>query len=366
MAYCLSHSQALAQEEMRQRRQAQKNSELFALVMRRSQVSCQVGRMAGLEMARRLCMVSQAHGASLRRSLGVLSSSASPEVYVCGGQADRQTLATVVRFVESREVWEALPPMPTARSFCCCAAVGGKIYVFGGEKDQRAAFAAAECFDPVTGEWERLPPMPTPRAGCAAAVATGKMFVCGGLVMAHQIVDAVESFCPESRRWRRLPPMPTARCGCTAAGVGGRIFVMGGQLADGVVLDKVECLDLESQVWLSLSPMPSARSGLSAVLADGLVHLIGGLGSTGHTIPVVDRFDPARNEWKQPLAASVARAGFATGCAAGDRIYVVGGFGSDRQDSDKNELLDVKSGNVLQMPPLPLARRLCSGAVVVR
>eukprot|EP00931_Biecheleriopsis_adriatica_P055266 TRINITY_DN32625_c0_g1_i1.p1 TRINITY_DN32625_c0_g1~~TRINITY_DN32625_c0_g1_i1.p1 ORF type:complete len:375 (-),score=65.95 TRINITY_DN32625_c0_g1_i1:87-1211(-) len=365
MAFCMRQTQQMAQEELRQRRRGQKCSEFFAQILKRNQVSCEIGRFAGIEMARRLCAVSRVHGGSFRLSVELLTRAALPEMYVCGGQASRQTTATIHRFVSARSEWEALPSMPTARSFCCAAGVGGKIYVFGGEKDQKAAFAAAECFDPVTGEWERLPPMPTARAGCAATTAQGKIFVCGGLVMAWQVLDAVECFDPQERRWRRMPSMPTQRCGCAAAGIGGKVFVVGGQLADGTVLDEVECLDLETQTWEILPAMPSARSGCSATAAAGLLHVVGGLGSTGLTIPVVDRLDPATYEWKQPLAAQVSRAGCAAG-AAGDLIYIVGGFDSNRQDSDKNELLDVKSGDLLELPPLPVPRRLCCGAVITR
>merc|ERR1719296_128225 len=94
-----------------------------------------------------------------------------PEVYVCGGQSDRNTLSSCERFSVARGTWEELQRMPTARSFAAAASAGGRLYVLGGERDQRSAFAAAECFDPATGEWERLPPMPTPRAGAAATSA---------------------------------------------------------------------------------------------------------------------------------------------------------------------------------------------------
>eukprot|EP00933_Yihiella_yeosuensis_P069904 TRINITY_DN769_c0_g6_i1.p1 TRINITY_DN769_c0_g6~~TRINITY_DN769_c0_g6_i1.p1 ORF type:complete len:379 (+),score=66.70 TRINITY_DN769_c0_g6_i1:115-1251(+) len=367
MSYCLIQSQQKAQEELLRSRQAQRDSNLFAQVLQRGQVCHQIGLSVGIEVTCRLCCVSHAHGRTFRESMDLLSTSTFPELYICGGQARRQTLASMDRFVSSRGEWESLPPMPTARSFCCTAAAAGKIYVFGGEKDQRAAFAAAECFDPVEGEWERLPPMPTPRAGCAAAVVRGKIYVCGGLVMAHQVLDAVESFCPETNKWRRQPPMPTQRCGCAAAAIGGRLFVVGGQLADGTVLDKVECFDTSQGAlsWSNLAPMPSARSGLSAVAAAGLIHVVGGLGSTGLTIPVVDRLDPNFNEWLQPIASSLNRAGCAV-AATKSTVYVLGGFGSDRQDSDKTEALNVASGNVVELPSLPCPRRLCSGAVLIR
>ncbi|CAK0910907.1 unnamed protein product [Prorocentrum cordatum] len=219
LTYCLEESSQLAQEELRRRQQARARGAPPAVwCPSPERVSSIIGRMAGIAMARRLCEISRAHGGGVRRTLQSLTMSALPDVYVCGGQAERTTLASVDRFVASRGSWESLPPMPTARSFCTAVAVGGRVYVFGGERDQRSAFAAAECFDPASSEWERLPPMPTPRAGCAAAAAGGKIYVCGGLVVAWQVLNVVECFCPATRRWRRVPPMPTPRCGCTAAG----------------------------------------------------------------------------------------------------------------------------------------------------
>ena len=114
----------------------------------------------------------------------MLCQAALPEIYLIGGQTSRETTGICERYSVLRRQWELLPAMPTCRSFCCAAGLGGKIYVFGGEKDQRAAFAACECYDPVAGEWTRLPPMPTARAGAACAVVEKKLVVCGGLVMA--------------------------------------------------------------------------------------------------------------------------------------------------------------------------------------
>ncbi|CAE7202529.1 KLHL4 [Symbiodinium natans] len=365
MAFCLSQTQERAAEELRRRQRGERCAELLDQVMRRQQVAHEVGRFAGLEMSSRLCALSRLHGASLRSSLSLLRKDARPELYVFGGQSSRQTLASVERFDWDSGTWESLPPMPTARSFCCAAALGGKLFVFGGERDQRAAFAAAECFDPVSGEWERLPPLPTPRAGCAAASAAKRLLVCGGLVIAWQVLDVVEGYDPDSRKWKRYPSMPTPRCGCAAAGFADRVIVCGGQLADGTVLDKVEMLDMRTEIWERLAALPSARSGCSAAVVAGNLLVVGGLGGSGLTIPVVDRFDLEAREWASPLSVSLARAGAAL-CVVGHTIHLLGGFDGNRQDCDRHDALDVQTATVSSLRPLPAPRRLCCGAAVAR
>ncbi|CAK9004763.1 Kelch-like protein 5, partial [Durusdinium trenchii] len=328
----------MAKQEQKRQQRARRLSDLLALVLRRPQVACELGRFVGLWGAKCLAESSKHHGEHLRGAgLTRLREAALPEIYLCGGQSLRQTTPVLERYVHARREWEVLSPMPTARSFCCAAGLGGKIYVLGGEKDQRAAFAACECFDPQTGDWTRLPPMPTARAGAACAVADQKLVVCGGLVMAWQVLDVVEAFDPSVRKWRRLPAMPTPRCGCCACGVKGQILVMGGQLADGTVLDKVELLDLQRLVWDRLPAMPSPRSGGGCGLVGpersgpgAVVYLLGGLGASGLTVPVVDRLDLEEKVWRTPFTTSLARAGCAV-VTVGHEIHLLGGFDSNRQ-----------------------------------
>ncbi|CAK9073085.1 unnamed protein product, partial [Durusdinium trenchii] len=428
MALCLSQTQEMAKQEQKRQQRARRLSDLLALVLRRPQVACELGRFVGLWGAKCLAESSKHHGEHLRGAgLTRLREAALPEIYLCGGQSLRQTTPVLERYVHatgrqedpprgsmrrttatplaglavcqmfevwrsgpviwktigiqywqgrkgfltpSREMlrlcytswtpwnsgvlharreWEVLSPMPTARSFCCAAGLGGKIYVLGGEKDQRAAFAACECFDPQTGDWTRLPPMPTARAGAACAVADQKLVVCG-LERNWQVLDVVEAFDPSVRKWRRLPAMPTPRCGCCACGVKGQILVMGGQLADGTVLDKVELLDLQRLVWDRLPAMPSPRSGGGCGLVGpersgpgAVVYLLGGLGASGLTVPVVDRLDLEEKVWRTPFTTSLARAGCAV-VTVGHEIHLLGGFDSNRQDSDRHEVLNTQTG----------------------
>ena len=375
MALCLTQTQEMAKAEAKRQQRAQRISHFFNSALARPEVAFLLGRFSGSRGARYLAQCSKLHGLHLRNAMQMLHKEALPEIYLCGGQSSRNTTAAVERYVPARREWEVLPPMPTARSFCCAASLGGKIYILGGEKDQRAAFAACECYDPVTDDWTRLPPMPTARAGAACAVAEKKLVVCGGLVMAWQVLDVVEAFDPEIGKWRRLPAMPTPRCGCCAVGVGSSVVVLGGQLANGTVLDKVEVLHFPDLHWDRLASMPSPRSGHGAATwrdrhgSDAnhrtLIYVLGGLGGSGLTVPVVDRFCVEDNTWLPPFSTTLSRAGCAV-VPVGQHIHVLGGFDSNRQDSDQHEVLNAQTGEVTLGLAMPSPRRLCCGASCVR
>ncbi|EEU43530.1 uncharacterized protein NECHADRAFT_45187 [Fusarium vanettenii 77-13-4] len=69
--------------------------------------------------------------------------------------------------------------MPTARGGISGAAVGAKLYTFGGETNQHAAtgvFDNVEVFD----KWEELTPMQVPRHGTSAATVGNKIYIPGG------------------------------------------------------------------------------------------------------------------------------------------------------------------------------------------
>ncbi len=70
--------------------------------------------------------------------------------------------------------------MPTPRSGLAAAALGGRIFVFGGEQPA-ATFPQNESFDPVTDAWATHAPLPSPRHGLGA-VALGNAIhtVAGG------------------------------------------------------------------------------------------------------------------------------------------------------------------------------------------
>lgn len=69
--------------------------------------------------------------------------------------------------------------MPTARGGIAAVALGGQLFVFGGEESART-LAQTEAYDPATDGWTTLASMPTARHGLGAAAIGGKIYVIGG------------------------------------------------------------------------------------------------------------------------------------------------------------------------------------------
>lgn len=74
--------------------------------------------------------------------------------------------------------------MPTARGGLAMAAVGHKIYTFGGEGDRalvpNGVYDNVEVYDTVADSWERLDPMPFPTHDTGATAIGSQIHVPGG------------------------------------------------------------------------------------------------------------------------------------------------------------------------------------------
>lgn len=91
--------------------------------------------------------------------------------------------------------------MPTARGGLAVAAVGAKIYTFGGEGNLEegtdGVFDNVEVYDTETDEWEVLEPMDLPRHGTSAAAVDGRIYIPGGgIVEGVGATDAFDVFTP--------------------------------------------------------------------------------------------------------------------------------------------------------------------------
>jgi hypothetical protein len=89
--------------------------------------------------------------------------------------------------------------VPTGRSGVAAVALGGWVYLFGGESFDpvRRTFAEAERYHPGEDRWEAMPPMPTARHGLgAAAVGDAIHVVAGGPEAGFAFSDANERLVP--------------------------------------------------------------------------------------------------------------------------------------------------------------------------
>ncbi|KAL6075714.1 Nitrile-specifier protein 5 [Balamuthia mandrillaris] len=191
---------------------------------------------------------------------------------------------------EQQEAW------PKGRSSHAVAVVDDKLYVYGGEDVPRRAFdGKMHCFDLANSAWidlETQGEVPEPR-------------------LAHSCV-AVDQV----------------------------LYIFGGRKTDKTELDELLTFDTRTNTWSKLastSRTPAPRSYHCSVALGKDVYVFGGCGQSGRMNDLW-RFDTANNVWEEvTLAPSSAPAPSPRGgpalCAAGNKIYLFGGFnGKELQD----------------------------------
>ncbi len=108
--------------------------------------------------------------------------------YVVGGRingiANVRNTVFAMDLSDSSPKWIEKATMPTARGGLSVAAVGSKIYAFGGEGERalvpNGVYDNLEVYDTISDSWETLPPMPFPRHGTSAASIGSRIYVPGG------------------------------------------------------------------------------------------------------------------------------------------------------------------------------------------
>jgi N-acetylneuraminic acid mutarotase len=251
-----------------------------------------------------------------------------PFIYVVGGfLPSNETTAAVERYDIRRNRWKRLAPMPVAVNHPAVAALGGRLYVYGGYTDSgfSAVTATLQSFDPGTGRWRRLPVSSTPRAAAALLPAAGQLFAVGGAAPGRGPLARLEAYDPAKRRWRTgLPAMQVAREHIAGAVVGRRLYVLGGR-AGGRNLATVESYAIGSRAWRSEQPLEVARSGFAAVAVGDRIVAFGGeeLSAGGTTIKPVELIDTDGHERR--LSGMLTPRHGLGGVSYGRRIYALEG-----------------------------------------
>ncbi len=182
------------------------------------------------------------------------------------------------------DLWTANPPMPTGRAGLAAAVVGNALYAIGGRintggPNSGLPLAVVERYDIDAGSWSAVAPLPAPRSDLAAAAVGGKIYVFGGFDAAGLPLASVDVYDPVSDTWAGpLAPMPTARGAMYGvASKGNTVFVIGGWDLIIPGLQTVEAYRVPSNTWTAgLPPMPTGRAEAGACGHGGRVYIVGG------------------------------------------------------------------------------------------
>lgn len=276
--------------------------------------------------------------------------------------------------------WTAGAPSMIKRSEAEGAAVGDKLYVFGGYSYPLNGFtpySRVDMYDVATNTWTRLRDLP--RAVNHAGVATDGRFVylAGGYVAnAHNSgaifgTREVWQYDSSSDSYIALPPLPIERAAGQLVLLDRSLHYFGGTNIERTV-DTPEhwalSLDAIEAGWQPRAPMSNARNHLGAVALNGKIWAVGG--QHGHdgaltTQRDVEVYDPATDLWTAvaPLPPVVVDGvSYGRGHISGStfvrdgKIVVAGGEYRHMHSISDIVEYDPQTGSWQSVTPLPVTR----------
>jgi N-acetylneuraminic acid mutarotase len=136
----------------------------------------------------------------------------------------------------SADTWSRAAPAPTARSSATGAVIDGHLYVAGGRRREGGGITnlgTLERYDPAADRWTERAPMPQPSGGLAGAALGGILYVFGGEYFSDGggVYEHTWAYDPAADAWAERPPMPTPRHGLAGTAIDGRVFAIGGNTA---------------------------------------------------------------------------------------------------------------------------------------
>jgi hypothetical protein len=201
--------------------------------------------------------------------------------------------------------WTTKADMPEAVLDATGVEVGGKLYAVAGKWNGTQHSKSLFIYDPDTDDWSTGASLPAEYPAVedvAAAAVGGKVYVFGGAPEPFSgAVTSAAVYDPGANTWTMLDPMPTARSGATAEAVGTKIYVIGGMDATGISLATVDVYDTVTGNWGSAAPMGTPRDNPGSAVIGGKIYVFGGRtrtstpGTGAPTLRTGQVYDPTTN-----------------------------------------------------------------------
>jgi hypothetical protein len=148
-------------------------------------------------------------------------------VYVVGGYDGSAMDPEVVATTDGRR-YRGVAALPVPVRYSAVAALGSRIYVFGGLGSDGKPTAAVQLVDPARRTAHVVGRLPVPLSGAAAGSIGGTVYLAGGL-KATGLTEAVYAFEPHGASFLRAGSLRVGIAYAGAAVTRGRLWIVGGE-----------------------------------------------------------------------------------------------------------------------------------------
>jgi N-acetylneuraminic acid mutarotase len=273
------------------------------------------------------------------------SAAVGNKVYLFGGYGYGNRLDTINVFnAESNSITTLNTKLPTAASEMASAVVGNKVYLFGGYSGS-AYLNTINVFDATDNSITTLnTKLPTGAYGIASAVVGTKVYLFGGF--SGRYLETINVFNTETNTITTVAKLPTGANGITSVEIGTKVYLFGGYYYSNNIL----IFDVETNAIITLdTKLPTGASDIISAVIGTKVYLFGGYYDNKYLLNTINVFDAESNSittlnTKLPTAASdIASA------VVGTKVYLFGGFGGSSM-SDASHSLDTINKFIVALP----------------
>jgi len=257
-------------------------------------------------------------------------------IHAIAGYAQHRVDGNFHQVYDSKaKTWSLKAPFPIACNHVAGAAVGDKVYTFGGFLEQnRCPHSKCFVYDTATDQWAPIAPLARPRGAISAITVDGVIHLLGGRdvrsVEWHEIYDpATNKYTTLSgmRGSTATQPYVGQRDHMGVALVDGKIHAIGGRMDSYDFNTSLNAVyDPKADTWSFRAPLPTPRSGLSAVYIGGRIIAFGGE-ATGKVFGTNEGYDPKTDTWEELTPMAIPRHGLhgQTMAVIGNMVHVPGG-----------------------------------------
>ena len=242
------------------------------------------------------------------------------KVYLFGGYAAGR-VNTIQEFdAETKTISTLSTTLPYAANSITCVSVGSKIYIFGGYNGNYLNKILE--FDTILKTLVTLSTsLPNGMRSMGGAAVGTKIYLFGGNGLGSP--KSIQEFDAETKTITTLSEtLPVALDGMGCAAVGSKIYLFGGHSAGRV--NTIQEFDAETKTITTLSEtLPVALADMGCASIGSKIYIFGGLATSG--INAIQEFD-TETKTIAMLSEILPEISFNMGCAAvGSNVYLFGG-----------------------------------------